>query len=1092
MESLAPLIRAFYTGALPPPQRAAAHAQLISALRDPALPPAAAAYLQPFNDLATPPSDPLLLHYALHALEFSARSAYASTPPDARARMLQLCVDFVVSAYARIVRAPTAASAAPQAHVLPAHVLNKATLVAVQLGIRDWVADTEEAFPRSVLALIDQNGHTDLAIGKILAGVALASGIIEAAIDTSRKDFLSDDRSTLRKRLAALAEMFADALAMGIRISGPRLPKTVAIGAVRAVGSLVRVQPTCVGHLLAVLQRCVEGRADRMGGEIVSVLADLYGEGDVKLTIDWPASLNHASNLMEGVATGEVAMRGGDDVSLYRKKLVAYGEAVARRVIAMRTDFHVMKRLLNGLMGVSLRWAKDSPDEFVGALDAWLNIFEAIQDADVQPNDLLNSVYTSVADLCAKRCLFSTNAQLLQSLDGADEEFAWPQQKDPRDVQTLQNVYRWDGEASAMAEVARDPIAMSSVLFASSKHRDAEAEGDDDDCDITLYCSRAEYIKKCIETLLSCAYMQPEKAGVQVFEMVCSALRTLGQKFVQTMDYTPFEVQDLCTVTKIIYSIVPLFPTDAQRLPPLLQMVPELLNAAVEKREAKLASLLLQTTAPLAKALTPAAPQAVQQVSAFLLPIATGIISSTDFPDQLICSALLLILSLDCHDRKVLFQTRPPIDASVIASTSYHPVAALGIAAMTRWALVPERDMKTHLPLKWTPEEWNARESGLRRLCSGVFRDFELATTALNARNLTRWESMLAIARGAGLFKTMVLSMEGVHGNAKDAFWRSVGKETSRCCVNALVGVKAQLSNAHAQGMLDDEARSLACGVMGCTVAAIKSVLAVCSRQISTDVPDLAANTITEIVEFASVQRSNRLAHAALQLIRDQLSIGSGLSPEPGIRLSVRTMEQSGEQNVCVAAVNLLVEALKQHWQAFWPSDAVNKQSSSPASIRTDNQPAMELYGTALQGIMKGLQSVDLTICRTALLGLQSLDASRRIYSRKAAFHENGAAKAVVTECMRIMGAGSDARRESLSEEAVEVVWGVVKLDVEGFFAHVLPEIVTDLGGVTHKQGQSLIEAFAKAKERPGFIRMLAAFTNDFVFLRGLNEGLQV
>ncbi|CDF37545.1 unnamed protein product [Chondrus crispus] len=270
-------------------------------------------------------------------------------------------------------------------------------------------------------------------------------------------------------------------------------------------------------------------------------------------------------------------------------------------------------------------------------------------------------------------------------------------------------------------------------------------------------------------------------------------------------------------------------------------------------------------------------------------------------------------------------------------------------------------------------------------------------------------------------------------------------------------------------------------------LGAIESILAACSRQIATDAPDLAANTIGEIVEFASAQRSTRLAHAALRLIREQLSIGSGLSPEPGIQLAKRTLEQGGEQNVCVAAVEVLIEALKQHWNDFWPSDAVHKQSSSPASI-TANQPLQRLYIFALQGVMKGLESVDLTICRTALLGLQSLDSSRKLYSRSAAFRENGAAKAVVTECMRVMGAGGDARRESLTEEAVEVIWGVVKFDMEGFFSHMLPEVIKDLGGVNAEQVQSLVQAFAEARERPGFSRRLAAFTNDYVFLRGLNE----
>lgn len=1080
MDSLAPLLRAFYTGALSAEERTSIHARLLQTLREPACITAAADYITQLTTTADLEPDPFVLHYALHALEVCARTAFASTPGETRSRLLQLLIDFLVSAHAR--NTSTTANVAS----IPAHALNKAAVAAVQLGLREWVRNSTHAFPHVVLALIDQNGHSAESLPRILAGIALVTGLIDAAVDATRKDLPSADRATLLQQLKGIADGIVAALEIGMRISGPHFPKSVAVSAVRAVGSLVRVEPACAAESVTVLKRCVQGRSDRMGAEILGVLAELYGEGKVKMPVEWEPTLAHASGLLEAVAMGETALGDDEDVCLYRTRLVGYGEAVSRRVIALGAPVDVLQRLLNGLMGISLRWADDCPDQFVVALDAWLGILEALEDAEVESNELLERVYGAVSDLCVKRCMRFTNGKVLGLLEEpVDNDFSWSKQNGHHNMWRTRTIFRWDEEAAVMAEVASDPVTMSTVLFASTDETGEDTDGGDQG-DILSACSRTAYIRKCVETMVACASMSPERVGGAVSEFICNALRMKGQAFVIAEEVMKADVEDLCTAAQIAYCVIPLFPAKSPQLQLLFQITPELMKSAIEKREAKLAVLLLRTTASLTQTLAIASPDFVQRIGSSLIPVTRRVLSSANCPDRLACAAVLLLLSLDRFCRRVLFQSEPPIDASMIAETSYRTVSALGLAAMTRWALVPERDPNTSLPIKWTNEEWARRQSGFQQLCSNVFKEFQNAILALETTNPNNWNTMLAIARGAGLLKTMVLSMRSVHGKATDAFWIAAGKQTTHDCMNALVGLRAQVSNA--QSGLDADARRISCGVMGCLVGAIESVLRICSRQISAEAPDLAGKTIDTVLDFATAQSSVRLAHAALRLIREQLANSSGLSPGPGIQLAARTLEQGGEQDVCVAAVNVLVEALKQHWRDFWPGDVVGNGTSSPASVAAD-ESVRRLYMTALHGLLKGLRSPDLATCRAALLGLQSLDAARRLYSRSAAFRENGAGDAVVWECLRIMGAGGEASRESLSDEAVQVVWGIAKIDMGGFYSRVLPGVIRELGGVSDEQGRALVDAYAFVKERPGFVRKVTSFANDFVYLRALNSG---
>lgn len=1080
MDALAPLLRAFYTGALSAEERSSIHSRLLHSLRDPACVSAALDYITQLTATFDLAPDPFVLHYALHALEVCARTSFAATPRETRSRLLQLLIDFLVAAHQR-----NASPASSNVTSIPAHAVNKAAAAAVQLGLREWVRDSTHAFPRVVLALIDQNGHTADSLPRILAGIALVTGLVDAAVDASRKDLPSADRATLLRQIRSIADGIVAALEIGMRISGPQFPRQVAVNAVRAVASLVRVEPACAGESVAVLKRCVQGRSDRMGAEILGVLAELYGEGKAKMPADWEATLGHGAALLEAVAMGETALGHDEDVCVYRLRLVAYGEAVTRRVIALGVQTDALQRILNGFMGVTLRWAGDCPDQFLAALDSWLNILDSLEDAEVESNELLERVYGAVSDLCLQRCMFFTNGQVLGQLEGDEgEDGGIVSQKGKEEAGATKAIFQWDESAEVMAEVASDPVNISTILFVASDGTSENIEGGEQDDDITS-CSRAAYVGKCVETLLACTRMSPDRVGGAVSEFVCKVLRMKGEAVAGSANATNADVEDLCTAAHIAYCVLPLFPSNSPRLQSMFEIACELVKADVWKKNVKLGIIVLRTTASLTRTLTVATPDVVQRIGSSLIRVAHEVVSLTNIPSKLASAAALLLLSLDKFGRQGLFRSGPPIDTSVIAGTPHHSVAALGAAAMTRWAIVPEKEAKTSLPVKWSNEEWAVRESGFRGLCMNVFKDFQKASVALGT-NQNSWDAVLAIARGTGLFKTMVLCMYSVHGNAADVFWKSTGKGTTQDCLNALAALRAQVNNA--QNGLDADDRRIMCGVMGCVVGAIESALRVCSRQITAEAPGVAGKTIDIILDVANTQSSVRLARAALKLIREQLANGSGLAPGPGIQLASRTLEQGGEQEVCVAAVGVLVEALKQHWREFWPGDVAGGGSLSPASVAAE-EPVRQLYLVALDGVLRGLRSADLATCRAALLGLQGLDAARRLYSRAAAFRENGAADAVVTECLRIMGAGSEAGRESLADEAVQVVWGIAKVDLAEFSSRVLPGVVRELGGVSDEQGRALVDACSSVKEKPGFVRQVAAFANDFVYLRALNSG---
>ena len=309
-----------------------------------------------------------------------------------------------------------------------------------------------------------------------------------------------------------------------------------------------------------------------------------------------------------------------------------------------------------------------------------------------------------------------------------------------------------------------------------------------------------------------------------------------------------------------------------------------------------------------------------------------------------------------------------------------------------------------------------------------------------------------AIATGARLLKTMLASISSVQGSTGDVLWQSVGKGMSLECLRALSSLRAQIHSDN--GKLDDETKRAVCGGMASVVGALASLFEACRRQIGTDAVRFAGETVDIILDVARTEGNVRLGRAALNLIRDQLASGASQLLSPGIELSVQTLEQEAEQDVAVAAVGVITESLKGHWQEFWPADVVCKSLTAPGSdgFVAADVAHQQLYSQSIQGLVQAVRSADLSICRAGLLALQTLDAARRLYMRQAAFRNTAAAEAIMVECVRILGAYGDEGRESLGEESVQVVWGIAKVDLYMFYKVGVPGLIEKLGGVSQTQ----------------------------------------
>lgn len=1100
MDAVAPLLHSFYNDRLSPDQRAAIQAQLLAALRADGCIDAAAGYVRRATDPRFAP-DPIVLHYALHAIETLARSAFSATPAAARAQLFSLLCDFLVAAYARNAQIAQQQTTPSSQHAVPSYVLGKAARAAVQLGKREWVADSTSAFPRVVLALIDQNGHSAASLPRIFAGMLLITVVVDDALDSSRPDMRSEERVTLQRNVRQIADGIVAALEIGMRISGPGLPRSVPVGAARAIGSLVRVERAVAAEALGVLQRCVNVNrmCDEVGAETLGVLAELFGESKVPLPRDWEGTLAHAASLLEAVAMGETARGDAEEVCLYRVRLVAYSEAIAHRVIGMqsdpaRIDFAPLERLLNGIMGVTVRWASESPDQFPAALDAWINMFDTLDVEDgfvVTP--LVRRVFGAVSQLCVEKCMLTTNGMVLQKLESEDEDEDGSGATDVVNSKPKSSagiVLDWDDAAELMAEVGSNPGSLGSMLF-MSQDMEIEAAGGEDDGFSS--CTRSSYIDKCVEALYAVVAVDPGVVGGAALEFACKVLRTNPPPQPRPA------LLDVMTATRIAFSITPLcLGAGIQQTSVLLEVVTEQLRGGAHKNT-KLGVMLFRTAASLARELARSPSERTQAIGMSLLDVATNALNSPETDDQIATAAALLLLVLDSQCRVLFFANRPPLEARLLAETRYRSVAALGVAGMTRWALVPERDTATTLPAKWTAEQWQARQSTFRGMCEVVFRRFAQACS--RGKAALDLDIVRELVRGAALLRTMFMSVYGAPSHAKDAMWGAVGVQMSQFCLSALSSLKYHVTMANSASQMDEDMQRAVFAAMGCLVGTVGCILRVSQRHVTTDVPSLARQTIELALDVSGGLGSVRMARALLKIIRDQL--GEGASGENitlvrlGVALGAQILSSTRDADVAVAAVGVLTEALMRNWLLFWPGDVAHGQLVGNAQAKAaaaqagaqGSEENRQLYFTALKGILAAASHEDLAVCRSGLLGFEQLNASRKLYKRANAFRDAGAADATFSAAMQVLGAGGNTGRVSLRDEAVEVVWGIADADWSAFYGAMLSRGIAELGGVQSGQAAELVAKFGTATDRPSFARSLDALVNDISHFRQLNAG---
>lgn len=819
-------------------------------------------------------------------------------------------------------------------------------------------------------------------------------------------------------------------LEVAARMAGANMLAYIRTDAVYAMGRLVKVVPAVCPAARAVLMRC--GGGSGSGGDvlIIGVLSELLAEGVRRKEMD--DIVAHSALLLEEIALGE------RDESPYIIAALGYAELVGRRCVAFG---HGAERVLNALMGVVKRV---KAGVFVKGMETWMDVLEVLEGSD-GTEELVEKVVSALSMICIERCMWSTNSSLAELEGGEDStEIDWD----------------WEIMAGTVAEVSKDPLVFEGMLFVEESTEVDEWET----------CTRRVYVAKCVETLVSCCVLSPVKVGGVVTEFAMTLLRERGEVVASGAggSVRREDIEDLTTASQIALGLSSVDSEDSPRIQALFESLWKLTRAGIWKMEDNLGVLLLRAMVSSARVLKASSEDILRNVSSSLLPAMQQVLVANNVSAKLASAAALLVLSLHHVCAGVLAASGPPIQTEIMIATPHPAVTALGVAAMTQWAIVPPRDEKK-LPKRWSKEEWAARQEGYRQLCHAVFAQF---FRACEAEDVEAGPALGAITWGAGLLRTAAGCVSAAHGNASDAFWGGLGGEACAHCLEALHRLSAKLGTAS----LDASGRQEVCDVMGNVVSGIEHVLRVCRRQ--TREGKLASETVSIVVEVARVQECVQLARAGLRLIREEFANGGVELLAGGVELATRCI--GGEVDIAVAAVGTLVEALKTHWVVFWPGDVVG--SGSPASIAmrgTNGGVAEEMYMRAIGGIVEAVCSMELSVCRSGLLGLQRLGAARRLFEREEGFRKCVGGR-VVLECLRV--AGLVGGRESLMEEAVDVLWGIAKVDLKGF------------GGVVREAagGELEVGGVEELKERVEFGKWVEEFVNDYLYAERRKAGAQL
>lgn len=1108
MERASRLLDVFYNGAARPAQeRAQAHADLVALLRDPATADSAAQFVQSVSACLSSGDassvNAVVLHYALHALEERARSvAFSSLPPPAVRQSTDLLVGFVVSAYAFNARA--GAGAQPQ---MPQHVVAKGARAAVAFGRREWAAagNGDAAFPRTVLGLANQNGHSAESLPRMFAGITLLTVLVDDALDDPRANMLAGESKALRQNLKMCSSDVLAALEVGLRIKGPSLPESVPVAAARSVASIARVHPAVAPTASAMLRRCVIGRCDAVTVEMLSVLADMFADSSAPLNRDVCAeALGHVAGLMESVAMGEAATGEEELVCLYRLRVVAYAEAVTRRVVGLGATIDVLERLFNGLMGTSLRWAKDCPDQFPAALDAWIGIFETFDDCEVDVRSpLLQKVLSALSQLCVQRCMFTSNASVLRELDEDESDSFVETNTEVAHAsfqpETVKSILAWDDVAEKLGS---DSANVSTTLMELASHS-GEPEGATTagyaDGDGLGAITRNVYVSKCIDTLVTLAQASEEHVGQAAVQFAGKILSQVGVSAAYNSanaDGKKEYLSDLITATNIAYSVAQLLPPSSPATRALLEAVVAQLQGALQnpastRPDAMFA--LLRTAAFLTRSLLKKPDEAMDPKSRSLAEALSGTAVSVlqlKSPIRVSTAAAFLLLLLNKTCGTSLFPAEPPFGVTFAAHNHHsRPVCALGATVIVEWTLGLNDAAQTGATRArpWSEEEKAQRTKQFTQGCFLIFKDFVEACRELKTG--VKASQLVEIARGAALLRTVVTRVMEEHGHMKDVVWTGIGRDVSSYCLEALVELKKHCSaeGGNLQSRGEDERKCLF-AVMSCLVGAVGCILRGCRRQARTERPMLGTQTIQLCLEIVQGLGSPRLARVLLKLLLDQLVSGGGPDQTSLIKASVdlagRALVDSTDGDLGQTSVKVLTEVMSRFWLRFWPQDVAFSALAKPEGAAAHGGPVdKETYFTALRGVLAAVGSADLETCQAGLLSLETLNASRKLYAREDAFRACGAAEQALKAALGVLGASGDAGRRSLADEADSVVWGIASTHLSAFYQHALPKIVVEVGKCSVEDAQALCNGFGNAEDRPSFLTALHALANDLAFL---------
>ena len=653
----------------------------------------------------------------------------------------------------------------------------------------------------------------------------------------------------------------------------------------------------------------------------------------------------------------------------YVSRLVLLTEVVVGRCVAASV---AIDALLNAFMGVTTRCASTEPPAFVACLDTWLLILDIFVENDVSQL-LVNRVHMALSKLALDKCLCQSNAGIAE-LEA--EGFALARSLDWSDMPNL-------------THIVEEPVAFSSMLFQTSVHADSFE-----------YCTREAYLEKCVEVLVAiCIECERARADMAAF---CATFISNAAAKLAAGERGPSLMADLSTVLSICISLIPMLGVKHREL---LVVICDVLTGGQWTDSELLGVCLLRSAASCVKFLKMGNVEDVRVLGGRLLDVSKQVVSCSAAAESVKRAAAALGLSLHQFCGKILFVNQPPIDIKLIHNDSSPAISGLTLSSLVQWCLVPRRNEK-FLPEKWSPDEWNMRMKMCREMCMSIFVDVVVTS-----------ESIERIFRMATLFHTATKAVYGVQGNTPEAVWQSFAKDTS-ANMTKFVEQLCQLMPS-----VNTELQSRIAHALCAILHAINSMLQTCRRQADTAI---VGHIIQHLLPVAQVSVS--LARATLILIREQLVINDSLLV-PGVDLASRVV-QGSEQDAAIAGLGVITEALKVHWNLFWP----NQGSCSPQLNKC--------YGTAVNSLVHAVTQKELATTRVALLSFQSLHAARRVLSRKQAFRETWAVE-TVRQGVCIMGA--EPGRESLFDEALDVVWGIAESNVSEFHA-ILAQIVGQWG----------------------------------------------